>query len=594
MDVLGLICGLALFLFGMDLMGNALKRSAGKKLKRILGELTSNKLKGFLLGLGVTAIIQSSSATTVMVVGFVNSGTMLLSQAVGVIMGANVGTAVTAWITALNGISGGSGALTFLNYLKPDFWMPLLAIFGVILIMASKKQRTKDIATILLGFAVLMVGMTLMSDAVSALKDNESFTRILTVFSNPILGVLAGTLLTVIVQSSSASIGILQALSTTGAISFSMAIPIILGQNIGTCVTAMISSLGANKNGKRAAFVHLYFNVFGVIIWLSLYYLIAWLLGVCGVFDALGAAEAASINMWGIAIVHTVFKVLNVITFAPFTKFLEKLACLTVRGDDKVGDEYTNMLDERLLDTPTVAIERSRAVAAKMASLTAGALKDSVSLLDTYDKKTAEKVREAEERSDIYEDALASYLVKLSSRSMDEADSREVTMLLHMVSDLERIGDHAVNIVEAAEEMQDGDVRFSEAAKEQLSYLYRAVCEIVSITERAFCDGDVETALLVEPLEQVVDDLRDEIRRRHVSRLQKSECTLEHGFLLSEILTNLERVADHCSNIAGCLIEMTAHDSLDIHGYLRRVRASAPEFKESYASFSEKYSLPRE
>lgn len=594
MDVLGLICGLALFLFGMDLMGNALKRSAGKRLKRILGELTSNKLKGFLLGLGVTAIIQSSSATTVMVVGFVNSGTMLLSQAVGVIMGANVGTAVTAWITALNGISGGSGALAFLNYLKPDFWMPLLAIFGVILIMASKKQRTKDIATILLGFAVLMVGMTLMSDAVSSLKDNESFTRILTVFSNPILGVLAGTLLTVIVQSSSASIGILQALSTTGAISFSMAIPIILGQNIGTCVTAMISSLGANKNGKRAAFVHLYFNVFGVIIWLSLYYLIAWLLGVCGVFNVLGAAEAASINMWGIAIVHTVFKILNVITFAPFTKFLEKLACLTVRGDDKAGDEYTNMLDERLLDTPTVAIERSRAVAAKMASLTAEALKDSVSLLDSYDKKAAEKVREAEERSDIYEDALASYLVKLSSRSMDEADSREVTMLLHMVSDLERIGDHAVNIVEAAEEMQDGDVRFSEAAKEQLSYLYRAVCEIVSITERAFCDADVEIALLVEPLEQVVDDLRDEIRRRHVSRLQKSECTLEHGFLLSEILTNLERVADHCSNIAGCLIEMTAHDSLDIHGYLRRVRASAPEFKESYASFSEKYSLPRE
>lgn len=594
MDVLGLICGLALFLFGMDLMGNALKRSAGKRLKRILGELTSNKLKGFLLGLGVTAIIQSSSATTVMVVGFVNSGTMLLSQAVGVIMGANVGTAVTAWITALNGISGGSGALAFLNYLKPDFWMPLLAIFGVILIMASKKQRTKDIATILLGFAVLMVGMTLMSDAVSSLKDNESFTRILTVFSNPILGVLAGTLLTVIVQSSSASIGILQALSTTGAISFSMAIPIILGQNIGTCVTAMISSLGANKNGKRAAFVHLYFNVFGVIIWLSLYYLIAWLLGVCGVFNVFGAAEAASINMWGIAIVHTVFKILNVITFAPFTKFLEKLACLTVRGDDKAGDEYTNMLDERLLDTPTVAIERSRAVAAKMASLTAEALKDSVSLLDSYDKKIADKIREAEERSDIYEDALASYLVKLSSRSMDEADSREVTMLLHMVSDLERIGDHAVNIVEAAEEMQDGDVRFSEAAKEQLSYLYRAVCEIVSITERAFCDGDVETALLVEPLEQVVDDLRDEIRRRHVSRLQKSECTLEHGFLLSEILTNLERVADHCSNIAGCLIEMTAHDSLDIHGYLRRVRASAPEFKESYASFSEKYSLPRE
>ena len=594
MDILGLICGLALFLFGMELMGNALKKSAGNKLKKILGELTSNKFKGFLLGLGVTAIIQSSSATTVMVVGFVNSGTMLLSQAVGVIMGANVGTAVTAWITGLNGISGGAGALTFLNYLKPDFWMPILAIFGIGLIMFSKKQRTKDIATILLGFSVLMVGMTLMSDAVSGLKDNPSFTQILTIFTNPILGVIAGTVLTMIVQSSSASIGILQALSTTGAINFSMAIPIILGQNIGTCITAIISSLGANKNGKRAAFIHLYFNVFGVIIWLSLYYLIAWILGITGIFDVFGTAQASSINMWGIAAVHTIFKILNVLTFAPFTKFLEKLACLTVRGDDKKGDEYTDMLDERLLDTPTVAIERSRTVAMQMASLSMGALRDSITMLDEYDKKTAERIREAEENTDIYEDALSSYLVKLSSRSMDEKDSHEVTKLLHMIGDFERIGDHAVNIVEVAEEIRDNDVQFSAAAKTQLTSLYGAVGEIVTISEEAFRESDIEKALLVEPLEQVVDGLKAEIRRQHISRLQKSECTVEHGFVLSDILTNLERVSDHCSNIAGCFIEMSSHDALDIHEYLRRVKSDAPEFKQRYEDFSKKYALPVE
>lgn len=592
MNVLGLICGLALFLFGMELMGNALKKSAGKKLKKILGEFTSSKLKGFLLGLGVTAIIQSSSATTVMVVGFVNSGTMLLSSAISVIMGANVGTVVTTWLTALNGISGDSGALGLLSYLKPDFWMPLLALAGIILITFSKKQKVKDVATILLGFSVLMVGMTLMSDAVAPLKDNEAFVNILTVFTNPIMGVLAGAVLTMIVQSSSASIGILQALSTTGAINFSMAIPIILGQNIGTCVTAMISSLGANKNGKRTAFVHLYFNVFGVILWLSLYYLVAWLLGVAGIFDVFALTDSVSINMWGIAIVHTVFNILNVLAFIPFTRLLERLVCFTVKGEDKHGDEYTKMLDVRLLQTPSVAIERSYAVARQMISLSAGSLRESIRLIDNYDSQTAEKIRLNEEKIDSYEDALSSYLVKLSAENTDESDSHEATKLLHIIGDFERIGDHALNIVEVAEEIKDSDIKFSRPAREQLSRLYEAVEEVILITEEAFVNDELDKAFLVEPLEQVIDDLRAEIRRRHIERLQKSECSIEHGLVLSDLLTNLERVADHCSNIAGCLIEMAEKKRLGTHKYMRRVKREAPEFKERYESYSQKYALP--
>ncbi len=593
MNLLGLICGLALFLFGMELMGNALKKSAGKRLKRILGEFTSNKFKGFLLGFGVTAIIQSSSATTVMVVGFVNSGTMLLSQAITVIMGANVGTVATTWLTALNGISSEGSALGFFNYLKPDFWMPILALVGIIILIFSKKQRSRDVATILLGFAVLMVGMNLMSDAVAPLKDNESFINILTFFKNPVMGVLAGALLTMIVQSSSASIGILQALSTTGAINFAMAIPIILGQNIGTCITAMISSFGANKNGKRAAFVHLYFNVFGVILWLSAYYLIGWLLGVAGVFDVFGAAESASVNMWGIAIVHTVFNLLNVIAFFPLTRLFEKLVCFTVKGEDKAKDEYTEMLDTRLFETPTVAIERSYAVSRQMMSLSVDAIKRSVSMLDSYDKRVADKIRADEELTDIYEDEISSYLVKLSERDMDEVDSREVTKLLHMIGDVERIGDHALNILEAAEEIKDADISFSSIAKEQLNTLYLAVEEIVTLTEEAFDSGDIDKALLIEPLEEVVDDLRTQVRRAHVERLQKSECNIEHGMVLSDILTNLERVADHCSNIAGCLIEMAERERLGTHSYFRRVKTETPEFKENYEAFCVKYALPK-
>ena len=591
MEILGLICGLALFLYGMDVMGDALKKSAGRKLKTILGNLTSNKLKGFLLGLLVTAIIQSSSATTVMVVGFVNSGTMLLSQAVGVIMGANVGTAVTAWITALNGIEGGAEATAWLNYLKPDAWMPILALAGICLIMFAKKDKQKDVGSILMGFAVLMVGMSLMSDAVSGLKDDPNFTRILTLFNNPIFGVLAGTALTAIVQSSSASIGILQALSTTGSISFGMAIPIILGQNIGTCITAMISSVSANKNGKRAAVVHLYFNIIGVVFWLGMYYLIGWIFKISGLFDYMSLANGTTINMWGIAIVHTTFKLLSVLLMAPFTKLLEKLAVATIRGTDKKGDEYTNMLDERLLDTPSVAIERSRAVASQMAQLSSEAMHLAIGLFDTYDGKVAQRVRDIEDKVDIYEDVLGSYLVKLSSRSMDEVDSHEVTKLLHMIGDLERISDHAVNLVESAEEINDKNLTFSADALSELHSMYSAVDEILTITEDAFVNNDMNKAYIVEPLEQVVDYLRDQIKLQHILRLQKSECTIEHGFVLSDILTNLERVSDHCSNIAGCLVEMSKHDSLDVHDYLHKVKAGGMEYDALYNAYMEKYSI---
>ncbi len=591
MEILGLICGLALFLYGMDVMGDALKKSAGRKLKTILGNLTSNKVKGFMLGLLVTAIIQSSSATTVMVVGFVNSGTMLLSQAVGVIMGANVGTAVTAWLTALNGIEGGAEATAWLNYLKPDAWMPILALAGICLIMFAKKDKQKDVGSILMGFAVLMVGMSLMSDAVSGLKNDPSFANILTLFNNPIFGVLAGTVLTAIVQSSSASIGILQALSTTGSISFGMAIPIILGQNIGTCITAMISSVSANKNGKRAAVVHLYFNIIGVVFWLGMYYLIGWIFRISGLFDYISLANGSTINMWGIAIVHTTFKLLSVVLMAPFTKLLEKLAVATIRGTDKKGDEYTNMLDERLLDTPTVAIDRCRAVAKQMAQLSSEAMRLSISLFDGYDAKVAQKVRDIEDKVDIYEDVLGSYLVKLSSKSMDEVDSHEVTKLLHMIGDLERISDHAVNVVESAEEINDKQLVFSDDAKRELRCMYGAVNEILVITEDAFVNDDISKAYTVEPLEQVVDYLRDQIKLQHVIRLQKSECTIEHGFVLSDILTNLERVSDHCSNIAGCLVEMSKHESLDVHDYLHKVKAGGMEYDALYNAYMDKYSI---
>ena len=604
-DVLTLVCGLALFLYGMDVMGDALKKSAGRKLKTILGNLTSNRFKALGLGLIVTAIIQSSSATTVMVVGFVNSGTMLLKQAVGVIMGANIGTAVTAWLTALNGIEGGADALAWTEWLKPDAWMPILALIGICFIMFSKKSKHKDAGAILMGFAVLMVGMDLMSGAVSGLKGDPNFTKILTMFKNPILGVLAGTILTAVVQSSSASIGILQALSSTGAINFGMAIPIILGQNIGTCVTAMLSAAGAGKNGKRTALVHLYFNIIGVVFWLGMYYLVGWILsmvnpdmftltidGIQQTGSLFWLAENSTINMWGIAAVHTVFKFLAVGLLFPFSNALVKLAEKTVKGDDKKGDEYTDMLDERLLDTPSVALERSRSVAGQMAVVACQHIRRSIGLFRDYDGKAADEIREAESKVDVYEDVLGSYLVKLSSQSMDERDSHEVTKLLHIIGDLERISDHSVNLVDSAEEIKDKSLVFSEEAKAELDVLYAAVSEIVTITEEALTTSNLELAARIEPLEQVIDDLRDDIKIHHIQRLKKSECTVEHGFVLSDILTNLERVSDHCSNIGGCLIEMAKNDTLDLHDYLHRVHVGGMEYKELFGEYKTKYALP--
>ncbi len=590
-DILTLICGLALFLYGMDVMGDGLKRSAGRKLKTILGNLTSSKFKGFLLGLGVTAIIQSSSATTVMVVGFVNSGTMLLSQAVGVILGANVGTAVTAWLTALNGIEGGADATAWLEWLKPDAWMPILALIGICLTMFGKKARQKDIGSILMGFAVLMIGMATMSDAVAGLKEDAGFRSILTLFSNPLLGILAGTVLTAVVQSSSASVGILQALSVTGAISYGSAMPIIMGQNIGTCVTALISALGAKKNGKRAAFVHLYFNIIGVVLWMGLYYLVGWILNVAGIINIFDIASSTMIDMWGIALVHTVFKIFSVCVLFPFTKYLEKLAMATVKGDDKKGDEHTDMLDDRFLATPSVALENCRKVAVRMSDLSISSFKESLSLFDKYDAKLADRIREEEGKVDLYEDMLGSYLVKLAAHCTNEKDSVELTKLLHMIGDFERISDHSVNIIESVEELRDKNISFSSQATEELAVMKTAIMEIVTLTGECFSEGNCEKAFSVEPLEQVIDDLKDQIKLRHTIRLQKNMCSIEHGFVLSDILTNLERVSDHCSNIASCLIEMSRHETMDLHNYLNGVKTDNAEFDSMYKAYRVQYCI---
>ena len=580
-DVLSLLCGLALFLYGMNVMGDALKKSAGNRLKTILGSLTSNQAKGFLLGLGVTAIIQSSSATTVMVVGFVNSATMTLTQAVGVIMGANVGTAVTSWLTGLSGVGSGESVSAFLNWIKPSAWMPVLAVVGLGLTMFSKRDRRKSIGEVLLGFSVLMVGMDIMSSSVSGLKDSESFRSILTMFENPILGVIAGTVITAIVQSSSASVGILQSLTTTGAITYGAAIPIIMGQNIGTCVTALISSISANRNGKRAAVIHLYFNIIGVVVWLSVFYILN------AIFHF--AFVGSTIGMWGVASVHTIFKILSVMLMAPFTKQLEKLAVLTVR--DKGRDGEANLLDERLLSTPSVAIKCCDEVADKMASVSCDALRRAADILLAYDEKSAEVVYSYEDKADRYEDAISSYLVKLSSREMSESDSHEITKLLRVIGDFERISDHAVNLVESSQEMFDKKLEFSEFAKEEIRVLCSAVLEIVSLAEKSFTDGDLQAASKVEPLEEVVDFLKDQIKLQHTLRLQKSECTIEHGFILSDMLTNLERVADHCSNIAGCVIEMTRFDELSLHEYLGNVKRTGEEFDQDYKAYLRKYSI---
>lgn len=581
--VLQLFCGLAIFLYGMDVMGDALKKAAGTRLKDLLGKMTSNPLKGFFLGLIVTAVIQSSSATTVMVVGFVNSGTMTLLQSVGVIIGANLGTAVTAWLTAPAAMGTGDLVGGWTDLLKTDAWMPILAVIGIVLIMFTKRGRKKDIGTVLIGFAVLMVGMELMSGAVDGIPD-ETLENILTVFQNPILGVLAGLLLTVIVQSSSASVGILQSLTGAGGtMSFGVALPIIVGQNIGTCVTAMLSSIGANKNGKRAAVIHLSFNVIAAVLVLSLFYLFNWLFSLLDV--------NMYINAWGVAIIHTVYKIIAIIIIFPFYKQLEKLSRVIVR-DKAEQNETVNRLDERLLETPSVAVGVATDVTYVMADISFDAFKKSLVLYKgPYDSKLADEIRDLEGKADNYEDALGSYLVKLSSCDMHEQDSEQVTKLLHLIGDLERISDHAVNIVESVEEIKEKKISFSKEAAYELGVLQSAVSEILDITHRALVNNDLKLAAEVEPLEEVIDDLRDQIKLNHILRLQKSECTIEHGFVLSDLLNNFERVSDHCSNIAGCVVEISRHEALDMHKYLDQMKHGSEEFNEKYASYRYKYSL---
>ena len=576
-DVLTLLGGLSLFLFGMNLMGASLEKRAGSSLKILLGKLTSRKILGFLTGMGVTAVIQSSSATTVMVVGFVNSGLLTLRQAISVIMGANVGTTVTAWILSLTGLDGDN---FFVMLLKPTSFTPILALIGVVLTMMAKSDKKKDVGMILLGFAVLMFGMDTMSGAVAGLEEVPEFRNILLMFSNPVLGVLAGAGLTAIIQSSSASVGILQALSATGQVTYGAAIPIIMGQNIGTCVTAMISSVGANKNAKRAAVVHLLFNIVGTAVWLAVFY------GINAVVQF--SFVSHSIDQLGIAVVHTAFNILCTALLFPFSGLLEKMACRLV--PDTKAPEKIQILDERFLATPSVAIDRCQEVAETMARISMDALKTSCQLIEHYDPKSAQAVRETEQEADQYEDMLGTYLVKLGRADLNAADSRETAKLLHIIGDFERISDHAVNLVESAEEIRNKGLSFSVHAKQELAVLTAAVGEVMDLALDAFLQNDPALAAKVEPLEQVVDTLKEQLRNRHILRLQKGECTIELGFVWSDLLTSLERVADHCSNIAGCVIEMS-HDSMDVHEYLDNVKAGGPGFLRAYEAYAQKYAL---
>lgn len=576
-DVLSLVGGLALFLFGMNIMGTSLEKKAGGQLKAVLGKMTDNPAKGFLLGLVVTSIIQSSSATTVMVVGFVNSGIMTLHQAVGPIMGANVGTTVTGWILSLTAIKGGG----FMDLLKPDSFVPVLALIGIYLLMFSKKSKSKDTAMILLGFATLMTGMETMSDAVAGLKEVPQFTSLLTFFSNPVLGVLAGAVLTAIIQSSSASVGILQALSTTGAITYGTAIPVIMGMAIGTCITALLSSIGANKNAKRATLVHLYFNIFGTIAALALFY------GANAIFKFDFFDNTT--NEVGIAVVNTAYKLFCVLMWSPMLGVLEKLATVSIR-DTEEKEKY-EMLDERLLATPAVAVERCHSVALSMAEVALGCINNALSLLDSYDEKISEAVYKAEKKTDKYEDKLGTYLVKISALELTEEDSMETSKLLHVIGDIERLADHAVNVLESAQEISEKKLNFSGECKQELGKMISAVKEIVSLSYDAFAENDLEKAKLVEPLEQVVDDLQDVLKARHVKRLQKGECTVELGFVLSDLLRNLERISDHCSNIAGLVLEMDKSHDMSIHKYLKKVRKGENDYNNRYEEFSQKYSI---
>lgn len=585
-DILNLLGGIALFLFGMHTLSASLEKLAGGKLETWLEKATSKPIKGVVLGAIITAVIQSSAATTVMIIGFVNSGLMKLSQAIGVIMGANIGTTATSWLLSLQSISGSDG-FSFLNLLKPTTFTPVLAVIGVILIMFTKSDKKKTIGMILAGFAVLMFGMNSMSSATAGLAENETFCNILMMFSNPVLGVIAGAVLTAVLQSSSASIGILQSIAiSTGKVTYSVALPLLLGQNIGSCVTALISSVGANKPAKRVAFVHLYFNVIGTVVFLSIFYLL-------NAFISMPFMEE-SLNAVGIAVIHTGFNVLATALFLPFTKQLEKIACLTVR-DDSNDEKLTPMLlDERLLKTPSVAIEQCRNVCIRMARLTQETLKMSMEVVTTYDAKKCAEVIDNENAIDIFEDKIGSYILKISSKDLSENDSKIVSSMLHTIGDLERISDHAVNIVEAAEEMHSKKIKFSQQALRELPVIVNAVSEILDMSINAFVNNDVNLAKNVEPLEDVIDQLRSDLKTRHIERLRNGKCTIELGFILQDLLTNFERVSDHCSNIAVYLIQIS-DNSMDTHEYMNELKKlDRSEFMDEFNDYKNKYILPEQ
>lgn len=579
-DVLTMIGGLCLFLFGMNIMGDSLERRAGNSLKTLLGKLTGSKLKGFLTGLGVTAVIQSSSATTVMVVGFVNSKIMTLKQSIGVIMGANIGTTVTAWILSLGGISGDN---LFMQLLKPTSFTPILALIGTVLLMFAKSGKSKDTGSILLGFATLMFGMDTMSGAVSGLADIPAFQNLFLMFRNPVLGVIVGAVLTGIIQSSSASVGILQALSATGAVSYAAAVPIIMGQNIGTCVTALLSSMGTNKNARRAAVIHLSFNVIGTVVWLSVFSLIS------TIFRP--TLLEMSANHLGIAVAHSVFNVLCTCLLLPLSSLLEKLAYILV--PEGTGAEKVVELDDRLLATPTIALQQSNQLAIKMAAETVEGFRMSLQALSAYDPQAAQKVRKLESSTDHYEDVLGTYLTKIARSQISEDDSSEVSKLLKVIGDLERISDHSVNVLESAEELREKGIEFSAEAKQELDMLCQALQEILEITLAAFESNDLEAAASVEPLEQVIDNLRSALRDRHVVRLKDGECTVEAGFIWADLLTNLERASDHCSNIAICMIDAGRHN-MNAHEAMRGLKEGNPAFAEKFYTYSRKYNLTRQ
>ena len=573
-----LMGGLALFLYGMNLMGESLEQQAGGKLQVILSKLSDNPLKGFLLGLGVTAVIQSSSATTVMVVGFVNSGIMQLHQAVGIIMGSNVGTTVTSWLLSLTGIQGDS---FWVKMLKPSSFGPILAFAGIILAMFCKSSKKKGVGNILLGFFILMTGMEFMSSSMKPLADMPWFSSLFLHFSNPILGVLAGAALTAIIQSSSASVGILQALALTGSVTYGSAIPIIMGQNIGTCVTAMISSVGASKNAKRAAFVHLYFNVIGVVLFLTAFYSLNTLLHFEIIHD--------TVSVMGIAVIHSTFNVITTLVLLPFNRVLEKLAILTV-PDGTSKDAAAPLLDKRLLGTPAVATSRAHQCTVDMAQLAQSGLLKAMSLVHIWNDQVSAEVVEQEAQVDHYEDALGTYLVQLSGLPLTVDDNRTVNTLLYSLSDLERISDHSLNLRKSALEVRDKQVSFSHQALEDLNLVEWAVQDIVNLTVQAFANQDNNAARQVEPLEQVIDEIVHQVRSRHVERLQNGQCSITNGFILADLLTCYERVADHCSNVAVAMIEV-AHDSFDTHEYLQGVKADREGLDRMMDQYRKRYGL---